>query len=312
MSAGGSLRLIVLGSAAGGGFPQWNSAGPGCTRARAADPAARPRTQCSLAASMDGERWVLFNAAPEILAQIAATPVLHPRPGEIRNSPIRAVVLTGGEIDTIAGLLSLRERQSFAIYGSPQTLRVVADNPIFRALDETLVPRRLLEPGGRERLRDGAGQDLGIDVLPIAVPGKVPLFLEDGQDPGVAGDGETLGLVISAGQGRAAFVPGCAAITQGLRGALSGCEAVLFDGTLWRDDEMILAGAGSKTGRRMGHVSVSGPNGVLSGLADVPIGRRILIHINNTNPVLLADSPERAAAAAAGWEVAEDGMEILL
>ena len=171
------LKLIVLGAGAGGGFPQWNSAGPGCRRARAGDPAALPRTQCSLAASADGERWVLLNAAPELLAQIAATPALHPRGDAVRHSPIAAVVLTGGEVDTLAGLLSLRERHAFALHGAVPTLAVLDANPIFRALDPALVPRRALPVGTPLALRDAAGTALGLTVEAFAVPGKVPLFL---------------------------------------------------------------------------------------------------------------------------------------
>lgn len=275
---------------------------------------AKPRTQCSIAATADGMRWVLFNAAPELAAQIAATPALHPRPtaGEVRHSPIAAVVLTGGEIDAIAGLLSLRERHAFALHGTSRTLDVLDANPMFRALDPALVPRRPLAPGGTSMLCDAAGRGLGMSVEAFAVPGKVPLFLEGAQDPGHLSDSETIGLVIrGAAGGEAFFVPGCAAMTNALRDRLRGASLVLFDGTLWRDDEMIQAGAGAKTGARMGHMSIDGPNGVLEAFADLGVRRRVLVHLNNTNPVLLADSAERAAVTAAGWEVAEDGMEIV-
>ncbi|TPG61128.1 pyrroloquinoline quinone biosynthesis protein PqqB [Roseomonas nepalensis] len=309
------LHLIVLGSAAGGGFPQWNSAGPGCLRARAGDPAARPRTQCSLAVSADGERWVLLNAAPEFTSQIAATPALHPRPapGQVRHSPIAAAVLTGAEVDTVAGLLSMRERHPFALYAAPSALAVLDDNPIFRALDPALVPRRALTVAAPLPLRDAGGTPLGLTVEAFPVPGKVPLFLEEGEDPGRDEEGATIGLAIRTGDGPAAyFIPGCAAMTPALRERLRGAALVLFDGTLWRDDEMPRAGAGPKTGARMGHMSVDGPDGVIAAFADLGVARRVLIHVNNTNPVLLADSPERATARAAGWEVAEDGMRITL
>ena len=310
------LRVLVLGAAAGGGFPQWNSAGPACRRARAGDPAARPRTQASVAVSADGARWALLNAAPELRLQVEATPALHPTPagGAVRHSPIAAVVLTGGEVDTVAGLLSMRERQPFALYAAAPTLAVLDANPIFGVLNRAAVPRRVLAPGAREALRDADGAALGLTVEGFAVPGKVPLFLErDGADPGRAEEGETLGLRVSAGDGPAlCFVPGCAAMTAALRARLDGAGAVLFDGTLFRDDEMLRAGAGSKTGARMGHMSVDGPEGTIAALAGLRIGRRVLIHLNNTNPVLLDDSPERAAVAAAGWEVAWDGMEFTL
>ena len=314
------LRAIVLGAAAGGGFPQWNSAGPGCRRARAGDPAAPPRTQASLAVSADadGRRWVLLNASPDLPAQLRATPALHPRPegGAVRHSPIAAAVLTGAEVDTVAGLLSLRERHAFALYGAEQSLAVLAENPIFGALDPALVPRRRLPLGEEVALRDAAGGDLDLRVEAFPVPGKVPLFLEEGgSDPGRADEGETVGLRLSAaggGSGALFFVPGCAAMTDDLRERLRGAACVLFDGTLWRDDEMLRAGAGTKTGARMGHMSIDGPTGTLAAFADLGVRQRVLIHLNNTNPVLLADSPERAAVEAAGWEVAEDGMELRL
>lgn len=310
-----ALRAIVLGAAAGGGFPQWNSAGPGCRRARAGDPAAPARTQASLAVTADGERWVLLNAAPELRLQIEATPALHPAPrdGAIRHSPIAAVLLTGGEVDTIAGLLSLRERQAFALYAAPPVLEVLAANPIFNVLNPALVPRRALEPGQRVELLDAHGRPLGLTVEAFAVPGKVPLFNEDpaGADPGRSDEGETIGLALSAGGAELLFIPGCAAMPPALRDRIARAHTLFFDGTLFRDDEMIRAGAGAKTGARMGHMSLDGPAGTLAALDGVA-ARRILIHLNNTNPVLLADSPERAMVEAAGWEVAWDGMEVVL
>jgi pyrroloquinoline quinone biosynthesis protein B len=309
------MRAIILGAGAGGGFPQWNSAGPGCRRARAGDSAARPRSQTSVAISADGRRWVLLNAAPDLRAQLEATQALHPRPGPgaIRHSPIAAVVLTGAEVDTIAGLLTLRERHPFALYAAAPALGVLAENPIFQVLDPALVPRRRLPLGQGMALLDTAGVPLGLSLEAFAVPGKVPLFQEaGGADPGQAEDGETIGLALSAGGGTLFFIPGCAAMTPALAARLEGAACVLFDGTLWQDDEMIRAGAGPKTGRRMGHMSIDGPDGTMAGFARLGVRRRILIHLNNTNPVLLADSAERAAVAAAGWEVAEDGMEITL
>jgi pyrroloquinoline quinone biosynthesis protein B len=297
------LRVIVLGAAAGGGFPQWNSAGPGCLRARAGDPAAPPRTQASIAVSADGERWLLVNASPDLRQQIAATPALHPRPGTLRNSPIGAVLLTGAEVDTIAGLLHLRERQPFEILAAPQSLAVLDANPIFRALNPEFVGRRTIVPGQEF-------QALGITVTPYAVPGKVPLFAEQGADPGVAEDGEALGVAFSAGGGTLHYIPGCAAMTDALRQRLAGADCVLFDGTLFDDAEMIALGAGPKTGRRMGHMPMTGPGSTIEAFATIPVRRRVFVHINNTNPALLADSPERAILRDAGWEVAQDGMEI--
>ena len=306
------LRAIVLGAGAGGGFPQWNSAGPGCLRARAGDPAAQPRSQASLAVSADGERWLVVNAAPDLRAQIAATPALHPRPGTLRNSPISAVLLTGAEVDAVAGLLHLRERQSFRLYAAAPALAVLDANPIFRALNPDFVTREAMPLGRPFAPRDGTGEPLGLTIEAHAVPGKVPLFAEQDDAPAVSEEGEALGLVISAGGEALHYVPGCAAMTPALAGRLRGAACVLFDGTLWTDDEMIRAGAGPKTARRMGHMPVTGPGGTLEAFATLGVRRRILTHLNNTNPVLLDDSPERAHLHAQGWEVAWDGMEIAL
>jgi pyrroloquinoline quinone biosynthesis protein B len=307
-----ALRAIILGAGAGGGFPQWNSGGPGCRRARAGDPAARPASQASVAVSADGERWVLLNASPDLRQQVNATPALWPRGAAVRDSPIGAVVLTGAEVDTVAGLLTLREGHAFGLYGAPAALAVLAANPIFQAVNPGLVPRRVLPLDAAVALADGAGAALGLTVEAYAVPGKVPLFLEGGVDPGRADDGETVGLLVSAGGAALHVIPGCAALTPALAARLDGADCVLFDGTLWRDDEMLRAGAGPKTGARMGHMSIDGPAGVIAGFAGLGVRRRVLIHMNNTNPVLLADSAERRAVDAAGWEVAWDGMEIVL
>jgi len=303
------LRTIVLGAGAGGGFPQWNSAGAGCRRARAEDPAAKPRSQASITVSADGERWLLINASPDLRAQIAATPALHPRPSPLRNSPIAAVALTGAEVDTIAGLLSLRERQAFRLYGAPQSLAVLAENPIFRALNPEFVTREAMQLDAPFAPCDGQGTPLGLSVEAYPVPGKVPLFAEGAGDPGLAEDGEALGLAISAGGATLHYIPGCAMMTPALAQRLRGAACVLFDGTLYTDDEMIAAGAGPKTGRRMGHMSMAD---TVAAFAPLGVARRIFVHINNTNPALLEDSPERAALTAAGWDVAEDGMEISL
>ena len=299
------LRVIVLGAGAGGGFPQWNSAGAGCLRARAGDPAALPRTQGSIAASADGERWLVVNASPDLRQQIAATPALHPRPGSLRNSPIAAVLLTGAEVDAVAGLLHLRERQAFTLLAAAPTLAVLDGNPIFGALNPDFVQRRPITPGE-------TCEAMGIRITPYVVPGKVPLFAEGAGDPGVAEDGQAIGVALSAGGGMLHYIPGCAMMTDALRARLSGAACVMFDGTLFDDDEMIRLGAGPKTGRRMGHMPMTGPGSTLDAFATIPVARRIFVHINNTNPALLSDSPERALLGAAGWEVAEDGMEIRL
>lgn len=303
------MRALVLGAAAGGGFPQWNSHAPACRRARAGDPAARPRTQASVAVSADGRNWFLLNASPDLRQQIEATPALHPREG-LRSSPIAGVLLNGGDVDAIAGLLVLRERQPFTIYATARVQAVLAENPIFKVLAADLVQRRAVPLDSPVALMLPGGGPSGLVAELFAVPGKVPLYLEgEGAPPIVMGE-ETVGIAVSDGRRRLLFIPGCAALVPAVAQRLRGADLVLFDGTLWRDDEMIRAGIGSKTGRRMGHMSVGGADGTMAAFRELGVKRKILLHINNSNPVLLDDSAERAEAQAAGWEVAYDGMEL--
>jgi pyrroloquinoline quinone biosynthesis protein B len=298
------LTAIVLGAAAGGGFPQWNCNCDVCRLAWAGDKRVRPRTQASLAVSGDGRRWTLLNASPDLRAQVQATPALQPSSGK-RVSPIEAVVLTGAEIDQTAGLLSLRERSPFTIFATAATHAAVAGNPMFGALAPDVVTRRAVTPGERFRLGGGLEAELFI------VPGKVPLYLE-GDNPDTAAEtAANVGVEVSDGHKRLAYVPGAAAVTPALKARLARADAVLFDGTLFSDDEMIRAGLGEKTGRRMGHMPIDGMDGSIAALSDIP-ARRIFVHINNTNPVLVDGSPERMRVEAAGWQVAWDGMEIVL
>lgn len=304
------MKVVVLGAAAGGGFPQWNSNAAACNRARAGDAAARPRTQASLAVSADGEHWFLLNASPDLRQQIGANPVLHPRQG-LRSTPIAGVVLTGGDVDAIAGLLTLRERQPFTVYASAKVHGVLRDNSIFNVLAPDVVRRETLALGIPQHLARVDGAPSGLSLELFAVPGKVPLYLEsaDGVPPIVTGE-DTVGALIRHGERRLFYIPGCAAVTDDLAQRLRGAELVLFDGTLYRDDEMIRAGLGSKTGRRMGHMSVSGEAGTIAAFAGLNVKRKVFVHINNSNPILLDDSPERACVEAAGWTVAHDGMEL--
>lgn len=294
------MRLIVLGAAAGGGFPQWNSNGAACRRARTGDPLARPRTQSGIAVSADGQRWTLLNASPDLRSQIVATPALWPQ-GAVRSSPITGVVLTNADVDAVAGLLHLRERQALSLWATPYVLGILAANPIFDVLQPEFVPRQSLEPGRSIQVDDG----LWLEAFPV--PGKVPLYRE-GND--LADGGASIGVRIAGGFGDTFFVPSCARITPDLKERLSGANLVLFEGTFWTDDEMIDSGASPKSGRRMGHVSVSGEDGVIAQLGDLGIARKVFIHVNNTNPMMLSDSAQRAQVVAAGWEVAQDGLEL--
>ena len=297
------LTAIVLGAAAGGGFPQWNCNCDVCRLAWAGDLRVRARTQASLAVSATGQRWTLLNASPDLRTQIQAIGALHPR--SLRDSPIDAVVLTGGEIDQTAGLLSLRERSPFMLMATAATLAAVADNPMFGVLSLDVVSRRAITPGEKFALGGGLQAEL------FMVPGKLPLYLE-GNNPQTAEESAAnVGVEISDGGKRLAYIPGAAEMTPSLRQRLSHADVILFDGTLFTDDEMILTGTGRKAGRRMGHMPIDGEGGSLVTLQPLS-ARKIFVHINNTNPILVDGSPERRRAESAGWEVAFDGMEIVL
>jgi pyrroloquinoline quinone biosynthesis protein B len=308
------MLVRVLGAGAGGGFPQWNAGSAACERARAGDPAARSTTQASVALSNNGQRWALVNASPDLRQQIGASPFLWPT-GRVRSSPIAAVVLTNGDVDAVAGLLHLREGTPFAIYGHRKVLETLEANPIFEVVTRELVPRRHLELEQPTELTDAAGVALGIRLTPFAAPGKVPLYREremQGPLETAALAGDVIGLEIETGSGRLVYLANCASITDAVRQRTQGAAWLFMDGTLWRDDEMIEQGVGTKTGARMGHVAMSGPEGAIARLSDLTIGQRMFIHINNTNPALLADSSERALLEARGWQVAHDGMEFEL
>jgi pyrroloquinoline quinone biosynthesis protein B len=303
------LSAIILGSAAGGGFPQWNCGCEVCRLAWASDPRVKPRTQASIAVTAgaatasSAPSFVLVNASPDLRQQILATPALQPR--GLRMSPIAAVVLTGGEVDQTAGLLTLRERGPFGLYGTQGTLATLAANSIFSVLAADVVPRHPIGAGTPFALPGGIEAEL------FLVPGKAPLYLE-GDNPALEAETEAnVGIELRASEARLVFIPGAAKLTSAIAARLRDADVVLFDGTLFADDEMIEARAGTKTGRRMGHMPVSGPDGTLAALAGLA-RRRILIHINNTNPILIDGSPQRLAVEAAGFEVAEDGMRIEL
>jgi pyrroloquinoline quinone biosynthesis protein B len=299
------LRIRVLGSAAGGAVPQGNCRCPVCELAWAGDRRVVSRTQSSLAVSADGEQWLLLNASPDLRQQILATPDLQPRtPG--RHSPVAAVVLSNADVDHVAGLLTLREGQPFRLYATEPVLQGLSDNPIFRVLDPMLVERAPIA------LDTPTPTCAGLDVTAFAVPGKVPLY-EDGAEVQVGTEsGTTIGLHITGADASFFYIPGCASLTPGLLARLSGAPLLFFDGTTYTDDEMVRLGVSRKTAQRMGHVAMSGPEGSLAKLAGTDVRRKVYVHINNTNPVLVEGSVERRTVEAAGWEVAFDGMEIVL
>ena len=308
------LRVVVLGAAAGGGVPQWNCGCPVCLKARTAHPELQS-TQASIAVSADGEHWFLVNASPDLRQQLTATPQLHPKAGHLRHTPIAGVILTNGEIDAVAGLLSMREGSPFTVYGHARVLAILKSNSIFNVLNEKNVKRQpiAVDQAFEPSLPDGSPS--GIEVLPFEVPGKGAWYLEGQAHPaGGDGAGDTLGLRITdkASGKYFYFLAACARVTDDLKSRLAGAPLVFFDGTVWRDDELITQGLGNKTGQGMGHISMSGDHGAIASLGGLGIGRKVFLHINNSNPALLGGSAERGAAEHAGWQIPADGTEITL
>ncbi|QAX28372.1 pyrroloquinoline quinone biosynthesis protein PqqB [Leisingera sp. NJS204] len=294
------MRFLVLGAAAGGGLPQWNCGCRNCRDARLGRIASA--TQSSLAVTLDGQNWAVLNTSPDIRVQLQNCPSMHPQ--SLRHCPLRAVLLTNGDIDHIAGLLSLREQSPFSLFVTAGLLELLSANPVFNALPAA-VDRNPV------RLSDGFELLPGLQATVFAVPGKVPLFLEGGQvETDLMGE-QTVGVRLTDGTKTAYYIPGCSAVSAGLLGILADADHIFFDGTLWHDQEMIQSGTGTKTGQRMGHISISGPLGSIASLRNVDAAKTF-IHINNTNPVWQPGSAERAQVLAAGWTIAADGMEIAL
>ena len=293
----------MLGSGAGGGVPQWNCACENCSLVRAGDPSVSARTQDSLALRGTGGRWLLVNASPDVLRQIEATRPLHPRAR--RDTPIAAVALTNGDMDHVAGLLSLRESQPFSVLATERVRSgLVERNVLLRTLARTpdQVTWRRLEIG-REMVLD----DLGLGITPVAATGKLPVHLVGISDPSPE-DNVAL-RVRDVRSGKVVVIATALGSLDDAEALLAGADVVLLDGTFWSEDELPAGGLGMARARDMAHVPIGGADGSLARLAGLK-ARRIYTHLNNTNPVLRAGTPERAAVERAGWEIAFDGMEI--
>lgn len=301
-----TLHAIVLGSAAGGGFPQWNCACSNCARARTGE--LPSRTQDSLAISADGHSWFLLNASPDLARQIERTPVLWPR--EARSSPIQGVVLTNGDLDHVLGLLLLRENQPLVVYATAEVRAGLAQNAMFKTLQrfEGQLVWRELEHGREQQLRGPSGLGAGIFVRPFAAPGKQPLHLMD-RAPSI---GDNCGLSIRAsGDSRLVYCSAAAAIAP-IAAELDGASVLLLDGTFWSEGELVERGLGRAKAGDMAHLPMSGPAGSLALCRELHVTLRLFTHINNTNPVLDSRSPERRALEEHGWQLAEDGLRLLV
>jgi pyrroloquinoline quinone biosynthesis protein B len=302
------MKLLVLGSAAGGGFPQWNCNCRNCDGVRRGSVRTRPRTQSSIAVSANGNDWILFNASPDILAQIRANPCLQPGRG-LRDTGIAGVVLIDAQIDHTTGLFMLREGKPLDIWCTAQVREdLTTGNPIFNVLSHFCTVRwqpLQVEPP----LAFTVPAVAGLRLTPVPLASKAPPYSPHRHD---AHPGDNIGVLIEdVASGKTIFyAPGFGAMEAHLEPYLAHADCVLLDGTFWSDDEMIRLGLSTHTARAIGHLPQSGPDGMIALLSRFDKPRKVLIHINNTNPILDEDSPQRAELTRAGIELAWDGMLI--
>lgn len=300
------MRVRILGSGAGGGFPQWNCGCSNCRRYRSGSFRGSARSQSQVAVSADGERWYLLNASPDLRHQIEATPELYPRT-KGRDSPIRGVMLSGADLDTCLGLLLLREWHSLEVYSNPSVREaILCGNRFFRMLER--IPGQLRW----HAVESGAWQELdsfSFRLVPLA--GRYPDWVA--RSPELPAGQAVSGILLeTSSHERLAFLPSVPEITAELVETLSSCSVLLADGTFWSEDELIQVEPNARRASEIGHIPISGPNGTMAAFAALAHLRRIYLHINNTNPVLDESSPECGAVREAGWDIAFDGMQLEL
>ncbi len=306
------MRVRLLGTAAGGGFPQWNCNCANCRRARARTRRAQPRMQSCVAISADGRRWFLLNASPDVRLQVESFPPLLPASDQVRGSGIEGVLLTNADLDHTLGLLILREGNRLCIHATPRVRQALSEGLLLDTILDRYCGMDWREPPLElAPLLDAAGSPSGLRYAAFAVPGKPPRYLEDRVAP-APGDNVGYRFVDEATGGRLLFLPDVAAWDEAVLAQLAQCDVLLFDGTFWSEDEMARMGVGTTPAAAMGHLPVSGADGSFARIAGLPIPRKIYVHINNTNPMLLEDSAERAIVEAAGVEIGEDGLEFII
>lgn len=297
------MDLVVLGAAAGGGLPQWNCAGG---QSRHVWQAGRDsQTQASVAIGHPELGYVVINASPDLRQQIIQTQQLHPSPTHpdgVRNSPIKAVIVTNADVDNVAGLLNLREKQAFDIYGPTKVLEILNENPIFAVLDPEFVQLHPLET------TETINPLSGLEIELFTVAGKAPLYLENSLGIESGDLGFTSGIEIRTAAGKTLVISSCAAIDQPLLERIRTADHLLFDGTVFEDNEMPKLGLGSKTGRRMGHLPISSSDGPLARLAECPLQTKRFFHINNSNPIWDPQSDAYQHIQRAGWDICHDGL----
>ena len=309
------MRIEILGSAAGGGFPQWNCNCRNCHAQRHGTFSGKARTQTQIAVGNSSDSWFLLNASPDLRLQIEATAILHPQHGR-RDSPIAGVVLTSADIDQIAGLLSLRELQPFRIYCTASLRRLLQDdNSVFGMLNRVADQVCWTEIQASETFPflGVGGIESGLTCSVFSLGCRYPMYVSPSRAAKLSAEEALLGVVVESDNGaRLAYMPAVPAINESLIERLESSDVLLFDGTFWTDDELIQVQGSGATAREMGHVPVSGLEGSLKTLAALRRPRKIFIHVNNTNPMLNEAGPEYRAVREAGWEIAEDRWSIQL
>jgi pyrroloquinoline quinone biosynthesis protein B len=307
------MLVKILGSAAGGGFPQWNCACSNCSLVRTGKFEGKPRTQAQVAISANCVSWFLLGASPDLRGQIEADPDLHPRQGT-RSSPLCGVILSCAELDHVTGLLHLRELQPFNVYATPSVISVLCEqNSTFRMLNR--VPKQVcwqsLHPGEEFQLRLPSGEECGIQCQPLALSDRYPTYVLHPEK--LTPEDATLGFILTSKEGRSVgYFPVVGSITEELREQLERVDLLLFDGTFWNEDELSEVQGSAQRAHEMGHIPVGGEAGSLCQLDGLRAGRKLYIHINNTNPMLNEAGPEYRAVRDAGWELAEDGWQVTL
>jgi pyrroloquinoline quinone biosynthesis protein B len=297
------MLVKILGSAAGGAFPQWNCGCANCRAVRAGTFRGKARTQTQVAISADSRSWFLLGASPDLRRQIEATPELHPRDG-VRQSPIAGAVLLNADIDHVLGLLLMRELQPLRVYATESIRRIVAeDNSMFGMLQRVpnQVSWNVFTLGETFTLCNPAGKDSGIRCRAISLADHFPAYVLAARRPQLSPNEASLGLIVESPSGkRLAYMPAVPEISAELLAEFDAADVLLFDGTFWSDDELIRIQGSGQTARQMGHVPLSSSGGSLGQLAQVKRPRRIYIHINNTNPVLNEAGPEYREVRDAG------------
>jgi pyrroloquinoline quinone biosynthesis protein B len=311
------MRVKILGSAAGGGFPQWNCACPNCCGVRAGTFHGKARTQTQVAITQDGQSWFLLGASPDLRAQIEATPELHPREqfrgSAPRHSPIAGVVLANADLDHVLGLLMLRELQPLRAYTTGSVRQILRDDNSMFGMLERVANQASWEdfaPGESFPLLGQAKEDSGLRGRAVSLETHFPAYVSAARQGQLAPRESSLGLLIDSASGkRLAYMPAVPEIDDALLREFESADLLFFDGTFWSDDELIRTQGSGNTARQMGHVPISSPEGSLKKLAGLRRPRKIYLHINNTNPMLDESGPEYQQVREAGWEIAEDGWQ---